>query len=64
MTKALDNDWMLDHSFIDNDVIKAKKYTTWWAQKKVCDLPLNTPLTITSDVTCKDAIFFAKTRRI
>lgn len=60
MTKALDDDWMLDHSFIDNDVIKAKTFTTWWAQKKVWDLSLNTPLTITTDVSCKDAIFLLK----
>lgn len=60
MTKALSDDWMLDHGFIDNDVIKAKRFTHWWAQKRVCDLPLNTPLTITSDVTCKDAISLLK----
>jgi cystathionine beta-synthase len=60
MTKALSDDWMLDHGFVDNDVIKAKRYTSWWAQKRVCDLPLNTPLTITSDVTCKDAIALLK----
>lgn len=60
MTKALSDDWMLDHGFVDNDVIKAKLYTTWWAEKRVCDLPLSTPLTITSDVTCKDAIALLK----
>ena len=27
-----------------------------WADKKVCDLQLNTPLTISSSVRCKDAI--------
>jgi CBS domain-containing protein len=60
MSKALSDNWMLDHGFVDNDVIKAKQYTHWWAQKRVCDLPLNTPLTITSDVTCKDAIALLK----
>lgn len=60
MTKALSDDWMLDHGFVDNDVIKAKRFTHWWAQKRVFDLPLNTPLTITSDVTCKDAISLLK----
>ena len=60
MTKALNDDWMLDHGFVDGDVIKAKQYTTWWATKRVCDLPLNTPLTITDDVTCKDAITLLK----
>lgn len=60
MTKALSDDWMLDHGFIDNDIIKAKRFTHWWAQKRVFDLPLSTPLTITSDVTCKDAISLLK----
>mmetsp|Transcript_16770 Transcript_16770/g.48687 ORF Transcript_16770/g.48687 Transcript_16770/m.48687 type:complete len:530 (+) Transcript_16770:63-1652(+) len=60
MTKALSDDWMLDHGFVDNDVIKAKRFTHWWASKKVSDLPLSTPLTITSDVTCKDAISLLK----
>jgi cystathionine beta-synthase len=60
MTKALSDDWMLDHGFVDNDLIKTKRYTHWWAQKRVYDLPLSTPLTITSDVTCKDAISLLK----
>jgi CBS domain-containing protein len=60
MTKALSDDWMLDHHFVDNDVVKAKQYRAWWGQKRVCDLPINTPLTITSDVSCKDAIALLK----
>lgn len=60
MTKALSDDWMLDHGFVDNDVIQPKLFKTWWAEKRVCDLPINTPLTITSDVTCKDAIALLK----
>jgi len=60
MTKALSDDWMLDHGFVDNDLIKTKMFTNWWAQKRVYDLPLSTPLTITSDVTCKDAISLLK----
>jgi cystathionine beta-synthase len=60
MTKALSDDWMLNHSFVDHDVIQPKRFKTWWAVKRVCDLPMNTPLTITSDVTCKDAIALLK----
>jgi cystathionine beta-synthase len=60
MTKALSDDWMLDNGFVDNDIIKAKRYESWWATKRVCDLPINTPLTITSDVTCADAIYLLK----
>lgn len=61
MTKALCNEWMLNHGFIDNQVIKPKHYNSWWANQRVCDLPLfNAPLTITADVTCKDAIKLLK----
>jgi len=60
MTKALSDEWMLDHGFVDNDVIQPKLLKTWWAEKRVCDLPLSTPLTITSDVSCKDAVALLK----
>jgi len=60
MTKALSDDWMLDHSFIDNDIIKPKTIKTWWSDRYVRDIPLAIPLTITSDVTCKAAIALLK----
>lgn len=60
MTKALSDDWMLDHSFIDNDVIKPKKIQTWWADRYVRDIDMATPLTINSNVTCKAAIALLK----
>ena len=61
MTKALCDDWMSDHRFVDEHVIQKKQYQTWWANKKVHDLPcLSTPLTITRHVSCKDAIFILK----
>lgn len=60
MTKALCDHWMVDHGYVDGDVIHAKKYSEWWATKRVCDLPISTPLTITSDVKCKDAIRLLK----
>jgi len=60
MTKALSDDWMLDHKFIDNDIIKPKKMEGWWAERRVCDIPMATPLTITSEVTCKAAIQLLK----
>jgi cystathionine beta-synthase len=60
MSKALSDDWMGDHGFVDGDIIKAKDYQSWWATKKVYDMPINTPLTITSDVSCKEAISLLK----
>ena len=61
MTKALSDEWMVDHNFVDNDVIKPKSYgAAWWTRGRVCDLPLAAPLTITSDVACRDAIALLK----
>ena len=61
MTKALSDDWMVDHGFVDNDVIKQKRYDTcWWADKHVSDIVMTTPLTITEDVTCREAITLLK----
>jgi len=60
MTKALSDEWMINHEFVDNDIIKKKQYESWWATKRVCDLELNTPLTISSCVKCKDAIALLK----
>jgi len=34
MTKALSDHWMLDHGFVDNQIIKEKKYDSWWAKKR------------------------------
>ena len=60
MTKALSDDWMGDHGFIDGEIVKMKNFQSWWATKRVCDLPMSTPLTITSDVLCKHAITLMK----
>lgn len=62
MTKALSNDWMMDHGYIDNDIIQPKNYSSsWWSSKKVYEMgTIQTPLTITSDVLCKDAITLLK----
>ncbi len=60
MTKALSDEWMVDHNFIDNEIIKKKLYQNWWATKRVCDLELNTPLTISWNVKCKEAIALLK----
>ena len=60
MTKALSDEWMINHEFVDDDVIRKKQYESWWATKRVCDLELNTPLTISSCVNCKDAIALLK----
>jgi cystathionine beta-synthase len=61
MTKALSDDWMSDHGFVDGAIIREKSYgDAWWAARKVYELPINTPLTITEHVKCKDAISLLK----
>ena len=61
MTKALSDDWMSDHGFVDGEVVAEKSYQTqWWANKKVYELVLDTPVTVTADVSCKDAIALLK----
>lgn len=60
MTKALSDDWMLDHGFVDGNIIKPKQYQTWWSTRYVHELHISTPLTITSNVSCKDAIVLLK----
>lgn len=60
MTKALNDDWMFEHNFVDGDVIKPRKFQTWWSNRRIYDIPMAVPLTITSDVSCKDAIALLK----
>jgi len=60
MTKALSDDWMRERGFVDGDVVRPVKIEAWWAHKHVHDVPMATPLTITSKVTCKDAIALLK----
>ena len=60
MTKGLSDDWMNDHGFADGYVVEQKSYETWWASKKVYEMPINTPLTITANIRCKDAIMLLK----
>jgi CBS domain containing-hemolysin-like protein len=55
MTKALSDDWMGDHGFVDGNVVVEKNFETWWAKK-----PINSPLTITENIRCKDAIAHLK----
>ncbi|CAM9182705.1 unnamed protein product [Chrysoparadoxa australica] len=55
MSKFLSDRWMYEHDMIDEDS-KKREAKTWWGQKKVSELQLQTPLTVTPNVTCKEAI--------
>lgn len=60
MSKALSDDWMIKYGFVDYNIIKPKAFQTWWAKQKVSDITMTTPLTISSSVTCKEAISLLK----
>jgi cystathionine beta-synthase len=59
MTKFLNDDWMFNHGYVE-DLSKSKMSNTWWAKKTVSELPLQAPVTITVDVSCKEAINILK----
>jgi cystathionine beta-synthase len=54
MTKFLSDTWMYENGFVDDQAFRARHVSqTWWAQKRVADLELHSPITITPDVTCR-----------
>lgn len=60
MSKALSDEYMIKHGFVDGQTVKRTQFHTWWAMRKVSDIAMTTPLTITSSVTCKEAIALMK----
>ncbi|CAE7644843.1 Cbs, partial [Symbiodinium microadriaticum] len=56
MTKFLDDAWMYEHGFTDVDSQYETRINSWWGPRRLSDLPLNTPITVSPDTTCRDAI--------
>lgn len=58
MSKFLNDQWMYDNGFVDDQDpdMSSPKSSSWWASKRVADLNLKSPITVTPDVTCKEAI--------
>lgn len=57
MTKFLNDSWMFENGFSDEQSYFSKTQVVgWWADRRVAELGLNTPITVTPDVTCRDAI--------
>eukprot|EP01108_Squamamoeba_japonica_P000641 TRINITY_DN1218_c0_g2_i9.p2 TRINITY_DN1218_c0_g2~~TRINITY_DN1218_c0_g2_i9.p2 ORF type:complete len:514 (-),score=273.73 TRINITY_DN1218_c0_g2_i9:42-1583(-) len=52
MTKFLTDEWMLRHSFMEREAAERE----WWSGHSVSDLGLRSPVTVTPDVCCGDAI--------
>mmetsp|Transcript_37917 Transcript_37917/g.118858 ORF Transcript_37917/g.118858 Transcript_37917/m.118858 type:complete len:597 (+) Transcript_37917:137-1927(+) len=56
MTKFLSDSWMLENSFVDNQIIRRPTRVSWWSRCRVSELDLQAPLTILPSVKCSDAI--------
>jgi cystathionine beta-synthase len=57
MTKFLNDSWMYENGFTDEETYFSKQTVVgWWSEKRVADLVLNNPITVTPDVPCSDAI--------
>jgi cystathionine beta-synthase len=56
MSKFLSDSWMIDNGFGDDRYIRKEQSNSWWAGKHVSDLSLASPVSITPDTTCREAI--------
>ncbi|GLE07827.1 hypothetical protein PINS_up023420 [Pythium insidiosum] len=59
MSKFLSDDWMYENGYVE-DIAKSRLSSTWWAKKTVSELPLQAPVTISPELTCKDAVDILK----
>mmetsp|Transcript_21028 Transcript_21028/g.30371 ORF Transcript_21028/g.30371 Transcript_21028/m.30371 type:complete len:523 (-) Transcript_21028:225-1793(-) len=62
MTKFLNDSWMYEHGFIDEDSHRQVRMGAWWASRRVSELDLNSPITVSPDTSCKDAIELLQSR--
>jgi cystathionine beta-synthase len=56
MSKFLNDGWMHENGFVGSSTSSKDTIYGWWAQRRVADLELNSPITITPDVSCREAI--------
>lgn len=56
MSKFLNDAWMYENGFVDESLKQRDTIHGWWANKRVADLELNSPITISPDVSCREAI--------
>ena len=56
MSKFLSDSWMVDCGYVDDQHIRRDRIESWWAEKRVADLELNSPITVSPDTICSEAI--------
>jgi cystathionine beta-synthase len=56
MTKFLSDSWMYERGFIEKDSHSEIRKNSWWGSRRVAELHLNAPITVSSSTTCAEAI--------
>lgn len=59
MTKFLNDEWMVQAGYVDSQgklQAATSRLRHWWSPRRVADLDLNSPITITPETLCKEAI--------
>lgn len=56
MTRFISDKWMVKEGYADQQSAPRNQATAWWASKRVADIRMNTPITITPNMTCREAI--------
>jgi len=52
MSKFLNDGWMIENKFMSQPEVNGQ----WWAHRTVADLRLQTPFSVTPDVTCGECL--------
>lgn len=56
MTKFLNDSWMYERGYNDEDCHRQTRMSSWWGPRPVSDLGLHAPITVSPETSCKDAI--------
>jgi len=57
MSKFLNDSWMFENGFVDESAYFASNSKEgWWTSRRVSDLTLNSPITVSPTVSCREAI--------
>ena len=56
MTKFLSDTWMYERGFVDEDSHSEIRKNAWWGTRRVAELNLNSPITVSGSTTCAEAI--------
>lgn len=62
MSKFLNDQWMIDNGFLEEDPTSNPNAREWWFNKTVGELKLQTPVTVGPGVTCQVALDILKTQ--